>query len=68
MQSHNSTIASFTPQATYLASTTTVINSNTDYEVGSGRCSNKLSPCCSTSKKETDNSIYKKPIDLSHIV
>jgi hypothetical protein len=41
MQSQNSKIASFTPQATYLASTTTTVVNNTDYESGGGGCSNK---------------------------
>ena len=69
MQSQNSTLASFTPQ-THLASTTAISNNNTliDNRTGGGGCSKNLSPCCSTSKKETDNTIYKKPIDLTHIV
>ena len=60
MQSQNSTLASFTPQQASYPSTTGI-------QPDDG-CSKNLSPCCSSSKKDNDNRIYKKPIDLSHIV
>ena len=68
--SQNSTLASFTQQHYLINSSSVGINADNG-------CSKKLSPCCSktSNRKETDNNkniiknaIYKKPIDLSHIV